>query len=62
MELISFITDPDVVTRILDHLGEPSRPPEPTPARSPPQIDIDWESDDAVESGDHDDLDQTCWP
>ena len=62
MELIAFITDPDVVTRILDHLGEPNRPKEPAPARSPPQIDFDWEIDDAVASGDHDDLDQTCWP
>jgi hypothetical protein len=62
MEILSFITDPDVVIRILDHLGEPSRPPEPTPARGPPQTEMVWEVDDAVWDEGVDDCDQTCWP
>ena len=65
MAIISFITDPDVVTRILDHLGEPTSAPEPAPARSPPQLDLIWEVDAAEGDWDIDELDeldQTCWP
>lgn len=60
MTLVAFITDADVITRILDHLGEPTCPPEPTPARSPPQVEFEWVVD--AGDGDVDDLDQTCWP
>ena len=35
MVTIAFITDPSVLTRILDHLNLPSAPPRLAPARSP---------------------------
>ncbi len=35
-EVLTFITDPRVITRILDHLGLPSELPAVGPARSPP--------------------------
>jgi hypothetical protein len=34
MRIISFITQPDVITRILDHIGQPTRPPPLAPAVS----------------------------
>jgi len=37
--VIAFLTDPDVVHRILRHLGLPTTPPEVAPARAPPQTD-----------------------
>jgi hypothetical protein len=36
LEVIAAISDPDVVRRILDHLGLPSTPPQCKPARAPP--------------------------
>lgn len=36
MQLIAFITERAVIVRILDHLGEPSRPPRMAPIRGPP--------------------------
>jgi hypothetical protein len=36
MRLIAFVTDSAAITRILDHLGEPIRPPPVSPARGPP--------------------------
>jgi hypothetical protein len=36
MRIIAFITEPGTVRQILDHLGEPSRPPRFAPARGPP--------------------------
>ena len=62
MTLVAFITDPDVITRILDHLGEPSCPPEPAPARSPPQVEFEWEVELVDGTENLDNLDQTCWP
>jgi len=35
MTIIAFITDPNVLTKILDHLNLPSAPPPLAPARSP---------------------------
>ena len=35
MTIIAFLTDPPVLSRILDHLGLPSSPPPLAPARSP---------------------------
>jgi len=67
MSIVSFITDPSVVARLLQHMGEPSRPPELSPARSPPQTELEWD-DDIVEwdepvDADIDDIvDQTSWP
>jgi hypothetical protein len=42
LRLIACIDDPKVVTQILVHLGLPTQPPCPAPARSPPQLDI-WD-------------------
>ncbi|MEI6367214.1 MAG: hypothetical protein WCP23_08990 [Planctomycetota bacterium] len=39
IRLISFITDPEPVRKILTHLGEPLEPPPLSPARGPP---TDW--------------------
>ena len=36
MRLIAFVTDSASITRILEHLGEPTRPPPVSPARAPP--------------------------
>ena len=35
-QVLTFLTDPDVIGRILLHLGEPVELPEVAPARSPP--------------------------
>ncbi|NBT29465.1 MAG: IS91 family transposase, partial [Gammaproteobacteria bacterium] len=37
--LISFITEPGPIRKILTHLGEPLDPPRVSPARGPP---VDW--------------------
>jgi hypothetical protein len=39
MRIIAFLTDTASVTRMLQHLGEPTQPPPVSPARGPPQ----WE-------------------
>ncbi len=39
MRIIAFITEATPVERILDHIGEPSRPPPIAPARGPPARD-----------------------
>ena len=36
MRIIAFVTDTASVTRILQHIGEPTRPPVLSPARGPP--------------------------
>ena len=43
--LISFITQPETIRKILTHLGEPLVPPPVSPARGPP---VDW--DDLVQA------------
>lgn len=43
MKIISFITQPEVIEKILNHLGEPTRPPPISPARSPPQPELDFD-------------------
>ena len=40
MRLIAFITAPSTVRQILNHLGEPTRPPRFTPARAPPLREV----------------------
>ena len=42
MRIVSFITDTASVTRILEHIGEPTKPPVLSPARGPPS----WETFD----------------
>jgi hypothetical protein len=39
IRLISFITNPGPIRKILTHLGEPLDPPHVSPARGPP---VDW--------------------
>lgn len=50
MRIIAFIDDPSEVKKILTHLGEPTAPPKPAPARGPPL----WEA--AGPGGDDDPL------
>jgi hypothetical protein len=41
---LALIEDPAVIKKILDHLGLPTEPPKPRPARPPPedpQFDFD---------------------
>ena len=45
--LISFITQPGPIRKILEHVGEPLEPPPVSPARGPP---VDW--DDLVQDED----------
>lgn len=44
MKLLALIEDREVIKKILDHLGLPTEPPKPRPARPPPedpQLDLD---------------------
>lgn len=38
LRLVSTIVDPTVIAKILNHLGLPSTPPVPEPARAPPWL------------------------
>jgi hypothetical protein len=39
MRIIAFVTEAASIVKILSHIGEPSQPPEISPARGPPQWD-----------------------
>jgi hypothetical protein len=39
MRIIAFVTEPEPVRKFLNHVGEPTQPPEIAPARGPPQWD-----------------------
>jgi hypothetical protein len=43
MRVLAFITEPPTVRAILLHMGLPQRPPPLTPARGPPQSEIDFD-------------------
>jgi len=43
LKIIAAITDPGALRRILDHLGLPTDPPQPHPARPPPVSDLGFE-------------------
>ena len=43
MRILAFVTQPQTVQTILLHLGLPHRPPPLTPARAPPQAEIDFD-------------------
>jgi hypothetical protein len=45
LRLIAFITDAEVVTKILTHLHLPTDLPPPAPARRSPQLDLDYDDD-----------------
>jgi len=66
LTFIAFLTDPESITQILAHIGEPTSPPLIHPARGPPQTELDMGPDDeqteetAQEPFPHDlDLDQS---
>ena len=52
MRLVAFIMDPIEIRRILTHVGEPVRPLVLSPARAPPQGELQWDQ------GGGDDFDQ----
>jgi hypothetical protein len=45
---ISHIEDPATIKHILGHLGLPTQPPQPAPARDPPQLDLDFDAPDLL--------------
>ena len=45
MKIISFITEPEPINKILRHIGEPTEPPPLSPARAPPQCDLEFYDD-----------------
>lgn len=49
MRIIAFINDAGTVTKILDHIGESTRPPHIAPARGPPL----WEAAAAAEQAEN---------
>ena len=52
MHRISHIDDPETIERILGHLGLPTEPPQPAPARAPPQCEFDFVDFDEPEPDD----------
>ncbi len=49
-QVLAFLSEPSVVTRILRHLNLPAVPPPLAPARAPPQAHLsDWADELAVE-------------
>ena len=50
MRIIAFINDASTVKKILDHIGESTRPPRIAPARGPPL----WEAAAAAEQAGND--------
>ena len=64
LTFISFLTDPEPITRILAHIGEPTSPPLLHPARGPPQAEFDMglggvEAEKVAQESLPGDLDQT---
>ncbi|MEX1258765.1 MAG: hypothetical protein WEG36_14210 [Gemmatimonadota bacterium] len=52
MRVLSFITGPPTVQAILLHLALPHRPPPLTPARAPPQAELDFDQTSAFDPSD----------
>ena len=60
MRIIAFILDRPVIERTLDHIGEPTTPPEVLPARGPPQAELGFaQVDQTVGQDAWPDMDQT---
>lgn len=64
LTFISFLTDPEPITRILAHIGEPTSPPLLHTARGPPQTQFDMglvvvEAEEVAQESLPGDLDQT---
>ena len=58
MRIIAFIQDPPVIEKILHHIGEPTQPPEVSPARAPPQAEMAFAPGTGL--GDWPEMDQTA--
>ena len=43
-QLLTFLTHPPTIARILEHLGLPTSPPEIAPARAPPEAELPFTS------------------
>ena len=52
MRIVSFITLPSTVDRILLHLNLPHEPPRMSPARGPPQAELDLDQSPAFDLAD----------
>ncbi len=64
LTFIAVLTDPEPITQILTHIGEPGSPPSLHPARGPPQAEFAFEigapnADQVTQEYPPDDLDQT---
>ena len=52
MEIIAFITEVDPIHRVLNHIGEPTKPPQIASARAPPnELEADFDQTPLQESG-----------
>ena len=64
LTFIAFLTDPEPITQILAHIGEPTSPPLLHPARGPPQTELDMggtggEAEEPAQGSFPDNLNQT---
>jgi hypothetical protein len=67
LTFIAFLTEPEPITQILAHIGEPTSPPLLHPARGPPQTELTMgplgpgsgQPDEVAQESFPDDLDQT---
>jgi hypothetical protein len=64
LTLIAFLTQPEPISQILVHIGEPTSRPTLHPARGPPQTELaiatgKAEQDEVAQGSFPDDLDQT---
>jgi hypothetical protein len=64
LTFIAFLTEPEPITQILAHIGEPTSPPLTHPARGPPQTELAMGTDggqaeQAAQESFPDDLDQS---
>ena len=67
LTFIAFLTEPEPITQILAHIGEPTSPPLIHPARGPPQTELTiglkgpggGQADEVAQGSFPDDLDQT---
>ncbi len=58
MRIVAFILEPNVIERILRHIGQPTKPPEVLPARAPPQATMDFDQTAGLDEWP--DVDQTA--
>ena len=58
MKIIAFITERDSLRPLLKHIGEDADPPPLSPARGPPQPELDL--DQTLGADDEQDIDQSA--